>query len=263
MQLDWITVSAQIVNFLILVFLLKRFLYGPVIRAMDRREQRIAERIHQADAAVADAEWLKRRYEVNQKTLETEREQLILLARQDAEKQRTVMLEELRREIDERRALWAAQLKRDRELYLTDLTRMIGGEVMSIARRTLRDLADTGLEQNMIRSFIDGIEADAERFLGRIPSIESDWTIVTGFELSQADRDFVSERLRQLFSGRPAPRFRREPEMVCGIALESGGRRWAWSVDAYLKELEQKVSEALSQITVIDAKKSLGKERRA
>ena len=36
---DWFTVIAQIINFLILVALLKRFLYGPIIRAMERRER--------------------------------------------------------------------------------------------------------------------------------------------------------------------------------------------------------------------------------
>jgi F-type H+-transporting ATPase subunit b len=49
MQIDWLTVIAQIVNFLILVWLLKRFLYHPVITAMDRREQRIAERLQLAE----------------------------------------------------------------------------------------------------------------------------------------------------------------------------------------------------------------------
>ncbi len=48
MAIDWITVSAQIVNFLILVWLLKHFLYQPIIRAMDRREQRVSERLNEA-----------------------------------------------------------------------------------------------------------------------------------------------------------------------------------------------------------------------
>ena len=49
MQIDWITVAAQIVNFLILVWLLQHFLYGPITRAMQRREQRIAERERSID----------------------------------------------------------------------------------------------------------------------------------------------------------------------------------------------------------------------
>ena len=45
MQVDWITTIAQIINFLVLVYLLKRFLYGPIVSAMIHREAHIAERV--------------------------------------------------------------------------------------------------------------------------------------------------------------------------------------------------------------------------
>ena len=51
MLIDWFTVFAQIINFLILIFLLKRFLYGPITRAMEERKKKIATAIEQADSA--------------------------------------------------------------------------------------------------------------------------------------------------------------------------------------------------------------------
>ncbi len=63
MGADWFTVVAQIINFLILVALLKRFLYGPIIRAMDRREAEIASRMDAASDKTADAEKQRIRYE--------------------------------------------------------------------------------------------------------------------------------------------------------------------------------------------------------
>ncbi len=53
MLINWFTVLAQIVNFLILVYLLKRFLYGPIIRAMQEREKKIARRLQDAE----DGNW--------------------------------------------------------------------------------------------------------------------------------------------------------------------------------------------------------------
>ena len=50
MHIDWLTVVAQIVNFLVLVYLLKRFLYGPILQAMDDRQAGIAARLQEADA---------------------------------------------------------------------------------------------------------------------------------------------------------------------------------------------------------------------
>jgi F-type H+-transporting ATPase subunit b len=53
MLIDWFTVGAQAVNFLILVWLLKRFLYRPVLAAIDAREKKIAAQL--ADAAQREA----------------------------------------------------------------------------------------------------------------------------------------------------------------------------------------------------------------
>ncbi|HVX26062.1 MAG TPA: hypothetical protein VHB70_06955 [Parafilimonas sp.] len=55
MQIDWFTVLAQVINFLVLVFLLKRFLYKPVLNAIDTREKRIAAQLNDAAAKEADA----------------------------------------------------------------------------------------------------------------------------------------------------------------------------------------------------------------
>ena len=55
MLIDPFTVIAQIVNFAILAFLLKHFLYDRVIDAMDRREASIAERLSEAEQREATA----------------------------------------------------------------------------------------------------------------------------------------------------------------------------------------------------------------
>ena len=56
MLIDWFTVIAQVVNFLILVWLLKRFLYRPILDAIDAREKRIALALADADAKKVEAE---------------------------------------------------------------------------------------------------------------------------------------------------------------------------------------------------------------
>ena len=51
MLINWFTVLAQAVNFLLLIYLLKRFLYGPILKAMNAREKRISDRLNDAEAA--------------------------------------------------------------------------------------------------------------------------------------------------------------------------------------------------------------------
>ena len=65
MLIDWFTVVAQILNFLVLVWLLKRFLYKPVLDAIDAREKGIATKL--ADAEAKEAEALKEHQEFDDK----------------------------------------------------------------------------------------------------------------------------------------------------------------------------------------------------
>ena len=74
MIIDWYTIMFQIVNFLILVFLLRYFLYGPIIRAMDEREQTIMQREEKAAAQKLEAENETRSYHQKSEKLQ-QREQ--------------------------------------------------------------------------------------------------------------------------------------------------------------------------------------------
>jgi len=111
---DWFTVVAQIVNFLILVALLKRFLYGPIVRAMDRRETAIATRMEAADKRIDEAEQERMRYEKLARELAEAKDELRLKARKEAEQLRETLLKEAREEVDMSRAKWHEALRSER-----------------------------------------------------------------------------------------------------------------------------------------------------
>ena len=82
MEIEWFTFAAQIINFVILVALLKRFLYGPVLRMMDQREQRIAERMNDAERTRREADEEAEQLRRQQQQLEHQRETLLVQAGQ-------------------------------------------------------------------------------------------------------------------------------------------------------------------------------------
>ena len=96
MLIDWFTVIAQIVNFLILVGLLKYFLYGRILRAMDQREDRIASRLTEAEQREQEAEDERRHYQARQKDLEEKQSDILAEAREKAEAERKRLLDEAR-----------------------------------------------------------------------------------------------------------------------------------------------------------------------
>jgi len=78
MLIDWFTVIAQAFNFVILVWLMKRFLYKPILHAIDAREKRIAAELADADATKAEAQ--KKRDAFQQKNEEFDQQHAALFA---------------------------------------------------------------------------------------------------------------------------------------------------------------------------------------
>ena len=77
MLIDWFTVSAQAINFLILVWLLKRFLYRPVLAAIDAREKRIAQQLESAAKQQAEARAERDDFQRRSNALDQEREKIL------------------------------------------------------------------------------------------------------------------------------------------------------------------------------------------
>src|SRR5271167_549271 len=79
MLIDWFTICAQLLNFLILVWLMKRFLYKPILSAIDEREKRIAGEMADAEAKKTEAQ--KDRDDFQHKNSEFDQECAALLSK--------------------------------------------------------------------------------------------------------------------------------------------------------------------------------------
>jgi F-type H+-transporting ATPase subunit b len=158
MQLDWFTTVAQIVNFLILVALLKRFLYGPIVRAMDSREARITARLHEAEDKLAVAEQQMALYHDRLHELDARRDTLLVQAREDAEAQRQHLLEQARQEVQQAQARWRTMLQQERMAFLQELRQQAGQQVCAVARQALTDLASVDLERAVVDHFLDRLQ---------------------------------------------------------------------------------------------------------
>src|SRR3970282_801082 len=88
MLIDWFTVSAQVVNFLILVWLMKRFLYKPILYAIDAREKRIATELADADGKRAEAQKERDEFQHKNEEFDQQRNELLSKAKEEAKSER-------------------------------------------------------------------------------------------------------------------------------------------------------------------------------
>ncbi|MEX0449241.1 F0F1 ATP synthase subunit delta [Spiribacter sp. 221] len=250
MAIDWVTVAAQVVNFLILVFLLKRFLYNPVIRVMDRREQRISDRLERARVREEEAESRAEEYEQAQQALAAERDRRLEAARQEAEESRQRLIDEARAEVAERRQQWRDALSSDQERVEHALHRQVVESVTDIARRVLDDLAGESLEARVVERFLERLENDDDVSRDDLESLldeNSRLLVRSRFELGEPARKRLAEVLENRLGRVPELRVETDDSLICGIAVEGEGQRIGWSIDAYMDMVDRQLGNLLER----------------
>jgi len=242
---DWITVVAQVVNFLILAALLRRFLYRPIVATMAARQDHIDRQLQEARHLKAQAERLILTYRQKLESLEAERRKLLERARREAETEHQALLEKARLEVEEKRRAWQADLAREQAQLLRDLETLLAEQLVALGRRALSDLAGRRLEDCVVETFLErmaSLPADQRRLLAE--ARDPEWTVATALALDETLRRRIETELRRLNTGARI-RFQQRDELILGITLETDGRLWPWSLTAWLEELEAELRRVL------------------
>jgi F-type H+-transporting ATPase subunit b len=249
MLIDWFTVGAQALNFLILVWLMKRFLYKPILHAIDEREKRIAAEL--ADAAAKKDEAKKERDEFQAKNQKFDQERAALLrqATDAANAERQRLLEEARKAADALTAKRQETLRNDARSLNQAISRRASQEVLAIARKALADLATTSLEERMVEVFtrrLREMDGQAKGRLGQALKTASSSAVVrSAFELPPEQRATIQNAINVTFSADIHLRFETAPDLVGGIELSANGQKVAWNIADYLGSLEKGIEELL------------------
>ncbi len=249
MLIDWFTVGAQIINFLILVWLLKRFLYKPILAAMDAREQQIAGNLNEAAEKKTLAEQERAHYLQQCRDLEERKAEVLRQAANEAANERQKLLGDARQEAESLRIKWRAALQNEQDALRGALARNTAREVFATARCLLADLADIGLEERMAATFIRRLKTldcdEKARIEAALNGSRGAPIIRSAFPLPQPTHTALEQALQAELGIRLPLEFQTEPDLIGGIELTADGSKIAWSFAACLSGLEKSLDETL------------------
>lgn len=251
MLIDWFTVGAQALNFLILVWLMKRFLYKPILNAIDAREERIAAELANADATRDAAE--KERDKFQQKNKEFDQQHSLLLNRatEEVATERQRLLDEARATANDLRNKRREALRREQQSLAGEIIRKTRKEVFAIARKTLTDLAGASLEERMSDVFkgrVRELSGEAKTdFANALSSLSAPALVRSTFKLPAAQRESIRLALKETFAADIKLSFETAPAVISGIELSANGHKVGWSIAEYLTSLERSVDELLRE----------------
>lgn len=223
MQIDWWTLALQVVNFLVLVWLLRRFLYRPVREVIEKRKLLAEQAFAEAAAKQTEADAARQRFEQDRaqlakdrqdmlkqlhETLEFERHSVMQQAREDADK----MLAETRENIDDDRKAAFAEMRGQVAALATEMASEI------LAKTSSSVPADVFMDQ--LAGQLKALpEEERERLKQDLEAEEGNVTVVTAAPLEPENRNRWAERLSSSLGCACKTDFRADPTIVGGAEL--------------------------------------------
>jgi F-type H+-transporting ATPase subunit b len=254
MLIDWFTIIAQVLNFLILVWLLKRFLYKPILNAIDAREKKIETELSDADAKEAEAQKEKEEFRRKNEDFDQQRASLLSKAKDEAKAERQRLLEEARKEVSDLRSQQQEALRKDKQNLNQEISRRAQQEVFAIAQKALKDLAGASLEERTVDIFIQKLREpksdEKERLSSALSASTGPVLVRSAFELPQAQRELIEKAIRETLDIEIQAKFETVPDLVSGIELTTNGQKVAWSIKDYLISLEESIDELLKEQSI-------------
>ena len=230
MELNWTTFTLEIINFLALLWILKRFLYQPVRATLAQRRAGVERTLMQASAAQAEASTLKTQYAG--RLADWEQEKAVARARFEAElaTERARQMEALSRDLAIERERSAAQDAHRQETLQREMAAQAITQARQFASVLLEKLAGAELEARLLDIFVEELTALPEaRFEPLRAGLKGNehGTVSSAYPLTEAQRQKLSTAIDARLGLHCPLDFVADEKLLAGVRLSLG----AWQLD--------------------------------
>ena len=245
MELNWTTFTLEVINFLVLVWILKRFLYRPVMDVIERRRERVEQALKDAQALRQEADALRDDYENRLNAWETEKITARDGLRQELQTERQQRLAQLAEETDKEREKIAVLQAREREDIQRHLELLAIEQGVKFTRQLLSRIACPELQTQLVRMLEQDIyKLPDERQKGLQAALQEDNVaveVISAYPLTEAQQQTMRNALSSI---RPDIanewHFTEDPSLIAGVRVTVG----PWVLSASLQDELRLFTEA-------------------
>jgi len=243
LELNWSTFVLEILNFLVLIWILKRFLYKPVLAVIARRREDIEKSLAEARSLHEDAEALKARYQARLAEWEQERRQARDQLGREIEAERAEQLAALQSQLAQEREKTAVAEDRRQADARHKLEETALVQAARFAARLLGELAGPELEERLLQRVLADLAKLPDE---RVAALRNNWgrpgntaVVSTAYPLSESRREELRQAVARLADAAVTVRFEQDETLLAGIHITLG----AWVLGANLRDELKSLAE--------------------
>lgn len=244
MELNWSTFLLEILNFLVLVWILKRFLYRPVLDLIARRRERIEQTLVEARREQKVGKDLQHQYESRLEDWEHEKAMALGALQRELADMRRQRLEALDAELADQREkdrVLAQQERHELERRLESRAMALGA---NFAARLLERVAAADLEKRLVAMALEDMAAitqEQRKSLTRaLHENDAQAEVISAYTLDDGQRQALQTALADLAGFEVNCRCREDPTLIAGLRMKLG----SWVLHANLRDELKGFAEA-------------------
>lgn len=246
MNISWFEIVAQIINFFIILFILQKLLYKPVMKAMEQRQERIQKAQVEADAKMKDATELMDTYDKKIEGIQKEKQEILEEARTQAREKKEHLFAGYQKEAETKRHAYLKEIEDEKENFTRHLRKNLGESAVKIAARILNVISSKELEEEVFNTFV----SDLKNLKQNIPDFEDlkkeEKVQIHSFKaLSQKEKKAIEDALKQQLQNVKEIDYETDSGLVLGYALYLQGYTVHTNIKNYLDDIEKEIIKSL------------------
>ncbi|BBP46904.1 ATP synthase subunit b [Thiosulfatimonas sediminis] len=230
MEFSWTTFILEIINFVLLMWILKHFLYRPVLNALQKRRETVDNTLQEALDKSAQAEELKTQYQQRLQAWEKEKNQLRQDLQQDLDSMRSEQQQRLREELQAQQEKFEINQQQTQEQTQQHYQSVAHRQGAEFAAKLLRTLSGVETEERLFDALMEQLDAlDSQQIKNLQKTCDSDSgqvDVCSAYPLSEKNRQALQTKLEQLCPQPLKIHYQQDPELISGVRIHLG----VWSL---------------------------------
>ncbi|UWG99332.1 F0F1 ATP synthase subunit B [Dehalobacter sp. DCM] len=152
-----LTLLVQVVSFLILVWILAKFAWKPLMAMMEKRRQTIEDNLAHAENERKEAERIRLEYQEDMRKARQEAQLIIEKATKSSEERAAEILAQARLENEKLRQAALADIERERQKAIADVKAQVIDMSVAVAEKIIQRNLDITGQEALIEQFIQEV----------------------------------------------------------------------------------------------------------
>ncbi len=247
MEINWFEIMFQIINFFILLFILQKFLYKPVINAMQQRQERIQKAQIEADEKMEEAKGLIVQYDSKIADIDEEERGILDQAREEAQDKKESLLVDYKKEAENKRTAYLKEIDDEKDHFANNLRKNLGENAVKIASHILDTISSKELEKEVFNTFITNLEHLNESIPDPTELKEADnLDLLSSRDLSKDEKVLIENTLKQQKINFKEINYEIDPDLILGYELNLETYTLHTNIRNYLEQVEKDIMETIA-----------------